>query len=335
MWVKLTCCRFQSNEIQLQGPVPNELYHRYVEFKPFVAGMFRGKGLRGRLLNAALHTQHSRIYCFDPETKYGELEGPGEKMTLKFLDMVHYDKGGRIFTYVITLDGLFRFTETGKEFGIDLLSKHTMHSDVNIYIAFSGEFLIRRLKEPHKSASSPEQETHPADDVPGGPPDDDPPKHAKHYELIIDNDSGTYRPDKSLLPVLHDFLKKNFPDLHVQTYACDDKELEKIKKEQTETKSREGDHMVFGQQSDASSISSSEASDLADRADAYDADGAAAQGDANKGVLGKTVEGLEKPKQFAKRAIPNGLKERAQREKREEEADEHENEEIREGKAHE
>jgi hypothetical protein len=33
---------------------------------------------------------------------------------------------------VITLDGMFRFTETGKEFGIDMLSKHTMHSDVNV-----------------------------------------------------------------------------------------------------------------------------------------------------------------------------------------------------------
>lgn len=53
-------------------------------------------------------------------------------MTLQFLDMVHYDTGGRLFTYVITLDGMFRFTETGKEFGIDLLSKHTMHSDVQV-----------------------------------------------------------------------------------------------------------------------------------------------------------------------------------------------------------
>ena len=314
--------RFQANEMQLRGPVPNELYHRYVEFKPFVAGMFRGKGLRGRLLNTALHTQHARIYCFDPQTKYGELEGPGEAMTLQFLDMVHYDKGGRIFTYVITLDGLFRFTETGKEFGIDLLSKHTMHSDVNIYIAFSGEFLVRRLKKPEKSAEAPEQETHPADDIPGGPPDDAPPKDPKHYELVIDNDSGTYRPDKALLPKLHDFLKANLVGLHVQTYACDDKELEKIKKEQLETKGKEGDHMVFGQQSDGSSISSSDASDLEERAHAFDdEDGEAQHGDQSKGPLGKVVEGLEKPGQFAKRAVPDGLKEKHKREEREEAGD--------------
>lgn len=94
--------------------------------------MFHGSGLRGRILNKALHHQHARIYKYDTNTKYGELDGPGEDMALRFLDLVHYDQGGRLFTYVITLDGMFRFTETGKEFGIDLLSKHTMHSDVNV-----------------------------------------------------------------------------------------------------------------------------------------------------------------------------------------------------------
>lgn len=31
---------FQANQIQLRGPTPEKMYHRYVEFKPFVAGMF-------------------------------------------------------------------------------------------------------------------------------------------------------------------------------------------------------------------------------------------------------------------------------------------------------
>lgn len=124
---------FQANELQLQGPVPNELYHRYVEFKTFVGGMFEGTGPRGKLLHAALHKQHDRIYQFNKHSKYGILpDGPGRDMTLKFLEMAHFDQGGRIFTYVISLDGLMRFTETGKQFGIDLLSKHTMHSDVSV-----------------------------------------------------------------------------------------------------------------------------------------------------------------------------------------------------------
>jgi hypothetical protein len=139
--------------MQLQGPVPNELYHRYVEFKGFVGGMFQGRGPRGTMLHKALHHQHERIYNHNRRTKYGELpDGPGRDMTLRFLDMAHFDQGGRIFTYVIALDGLFRFTETGKEFGIDMLSKHTMHSDVNV--SFNLRYRAKSRSILHGAASS-------------------------------------------------------------------------------------------------------------------------------------------------------------------------------------
>ena len=105
--------------MQLSGPVPDELYHRYVEFKPFVAGMFTAHSLSGRILNRALHHQHARIYNHDRSTTYGVFPEPSIEMTKKFLEFAHYDQGGRIFTYVITLDGQWRFTETGKEFGIE------------------------------------------------------------------------------------------------------------------------------------------------------------------------------------------------------------------------
>lgn len=109
-----------------------------MDFKPFVSGMFTAKGIRGKILNKALHHQHERLYNYDRQTEYGvfpeteEGKDPDQEVTKKFLDLVHHDQGARIFTFIITLDGLFRFTETGKEFGIDLLSKHTMHSDVNV-----------------------------------------------------------------------------------------------------------------------------------------------------------------------------------------------------------
>ncbi len=97
--------------------------------------MFNKTGPRGRILNKALHHQHARLYNFDKRTVIGTFDqGPCEAMTRKFLDMAHFDQGGRMFTYVLTSDALLRFTETGKEFGIDLLSKHTMHSDVNVYM---------------------------------------------------------------------------------------------------------------------------------------------------------------------------------------------------------
>ncbi|KAI4209083.1 MAG: hypothetical protein LQ351_007948 [Letrouitia transgressa] len=262
---------FQANQLQLAGPVPHQLYHRYVEFKPFVAGMFNAKSLRGRILNRALHHQHSRIYNYDRSTVYGSFPSPSKDMTLKFLELVHYDKGGRIFTYVITLDGLWRFTETGKEFGIDLLSKHTMHSDVNIYIAFSGEFFIHRLKSPHKDPEDQEQETHPPAEIEGGPPLSDPPVDPNYYVLYIDNDSGTYRPNAEMLPVLKKFLQRNLPGIKIITLDCqgDANKMGKLKQEQRERKKKEGKGQVF-KQDDGSSLSSSDESELEHRFDEND-----------------------------------------------------------------
>src|SRR5436190_7802767 len=125
------------------------LYHRYVEFRPSVASTFTSRGLPGRIFNRALHHQYARIYNHDQSTVYGVFPSPSLGLTKKFLEFVDYGRGGRLFTYVLTLDGQWRFTETGKEYRIDMLSKHTMHSNVSIYIAYSGEFFVRRLRHHH------------------------------------------------------------------------------------------------------------------------------------------------------------------------------------------
>lgn len=309
--------------MQLRGPVPAELYHRYVEFKPFVAGMFTSHSIRGRLLNRALHHQHSRIYNYDRMTKYGSFPEPTTDMTKLLLDLVHYDEGGRIFTYVLTLDGHFRFTETGKEFGIDLLSKHTMHSDVSIYIACSGEFFVRKIR--HPKTNSKEKEVDPLEGTHKPAPEsgmaeeerenkeidqltinqdgdeDDGHQNEKdeqkdkdkekdknkdsdsneaskerstkdtdpsHYELIIDNDSGTYRPNGKKLHLLRDFLKENLPALKVVTLDCqaDEKRMKKLKDEQRERKKSTRTQVMFMQNSSMSSVSSSDEEDLAARA---------------------------------------------------------------------
>lgn len=270
---------FQANEIQLQGPVPKELYHRFVEFKPWVKKMFTASGILGWFASKALHAQHDRVYHFDRNTKWGRLpDNPGKELTKFFLEQVHYDQGGRIFTYVITLDGVWRFTETGKEFGIDMLSKHTMHSDVAVYIAFSGEFFIRRLKKPAEppapepveeaSQSHPPQheqnQSHPPKEIDGGAPKEDSPKDTRYYELVIDNDSGTYRPNAALLPLLKKFLAMHMPGLHILVLDCqkDADRMNKMKDEQRERKKAEGDGIVYLQGDDGSSISSSDEEDL-------------------------------------------------------------------------
>ncbi|KUI57794.1 hypothetical protein VP1G_05075 [Cytospora mali] len=259
---------FQANEIQLSGPVPEHLYHRYVEFRPWVGSMFTGKGLRGKVLHKALHKQHDRIYNFNQSTQWGTIQSCTEEASLQFLRLAHFDEGGRVFTYVLTLDGLLRFTETGKEFGIDFLSKHTMHSDVATYIACSGEFFIRRLAKAdateHQGDPHVHEPTHPNQELPDGPPVNPPPADPRHYQLIIDNDSGTYRPDKRTLPFLHEFLKRNFPGLGIVVLHWEDPEDQKLKDKQRETKKKEGKsvHLVQNRSPDSSSISSSDESRL-------------------------------------------------------------------------
>lgn len=251
--------------MQLKGPVPPKLYHRYVEFKPFVGLMFGNTGVRGRILNLALHKQHARVYNFNSSTQYGNFEGCSEEASKQFLRMVHFDEGGRIFTYVLTLDGLFRFTETGKEFGVDMLSKHTMHSDVETYIACSGEFFIRRLQHPDSSDDpNPPERTHPDEDLSGGPPNSDPPGNPAYYQLIIDNDSGTYRPDKSILPELKKYMEWNFPGIGVIAMHWEEKELQDMKANQRDVKKKEGRMVNMVMNRSQSSISSAE-SELDDR----------------------------------------------------------------------
>ena len=192
---------------------------------------------------------------------------------------------------MLTLDGIWRFTETGKEFGIDLLSKHTMHSDVNIYIAFSGEFFIRQLKTPNKGGSPDDQPTHPPTDIENGRPQDKPPKDPAYYSLIIDNDSGTYRPNAKVLPQLKEFLQKNLPGLKIVTLDCtgDKEKMDKWKTEQRERKKAEGKNVAMVQPDSSSSSSSSDEDDL-DRQEAIAAGkGKPSTKDKVKGKLGEPV----------------------------------------------
>lgn len=251
-----------------------------------MAGMFTSHSLRGRILNRALHHQHARIYNFDRSTMTGTFEQPCTEFTQLFLDFVDHGRRGRIFTYVLTLDGQFRFTETGKEFGIDLLSKHTMHSDVSIYIAFSGEFFVRlrkkhsrRLRQSITSVDSrPSRDSRDSRDEDDGELESDTVDHdtdkepvgdCTAYELIIDNDSGTYRPNADKLPLLREYMSMNFPGLHITTLDCqkDEERMNRLKDHRRAEKQRARENIVYTQQmgDSASSLSSSDEEEMRDR----------------------------------------------------------------------
>lgn len=241
---------FQANKLQLGGPVPEELRHEYVGYRPFITWLFTRRGVRGKIIHWGLHRQYMFVYYYNKTTEYGVVgvaedpESPSaikdsdakdngdakkdddtkdaeaqpsadssspspdteadearleKNIATRFLEMTHWGEGGRLFTYIITLDGEWRFTETGEEFAIDMLSKHSMHSDISPEIAYSGEFFVQKKEggdtdgnqlfedgvkdgegdagpSSHSDASSPSVEVRP--------------RNPKFYELVIDNDSG-------------------------------------------------------------------------------------------------------------------------------------------------
>lgn len=231
---RLTTTSFIANRLQLTGPVPAALRHRYVSYRPFIGWMFTKSGIKGRLLHRALHDQYATIYGYGGDTEWGVVE-PSDGQDVesafaeKFLRMTSFGTRGRLFTYVITLGGEMRFTETGEELAIDLLSKHSMHADGAKEIAYSGEFFVRLMER----YSGEDEGDDLADEPRGGDP--------RHYELVIDNNSGTYRPRKELLPVLGEFLasEDNFGGLgRVLTMDGFDETMVKWKEERKERKMR-------------------------------------------------------------------------------------------------
>jgi RNase P protein component len=103
----------------------------------------------------------------------------------EFLELIHHGfKRGRpkFFTYVI--DGNeFRFSETGVTFTRDFASKHAVHANASRSVVYAGEFHVYN--------------------------------NADKHILVIDNGSGTFSPDSSLLTSLQSLLQQNFPGLEV------------------------------------------------------------------------------------------------------------------------
>lgn len=137
----LSSTTFIANKLQLTGPVPRELRHRYVGYRPFIDWMFDDSGIAGRILYHGLHQQHRTVYKCDKTTVWGVIDDTGvdidkpppapssssgngkdagvgrhrmlwepteessAALARAFLDMTAWGEGGKLFTYVITLDG--------------------------------------------------------------------------------------------------------------------------------------------------------------------------------------------------------------------------------------
>jgi hypothetical protein len=110
------------------------------------------------------------------------------------LELLKYGKRNnkaRMFTYVLKTARLY-IAETGADFFLDMNSKHAMHANADEEVVYAGELHLRRRV------------------VEGG--------GASEYTLVLDNNSGTYAPDKDHLPLLREVFMRNFANLNVEAY---------------------------------------------------------------------------------------------------------------------
>lgn len=148
-------------------------------------------------VRSTIQAGHKMLYARATTNGFGVISDRKDIMSL-----LHGGKPGSptahrvkpaVYTYVIAVDDdSFRFSETGAAFFVDFASKHALHANCAEYVRYSGEFHPRPVGG--WAAFS-----------------DDTPDDAVAWELVIDNNSGTYSPSPLLLPNLKDLLEYNFP----------------------------------------------------------------------------------------------------------------------------
>ncbi|KAG9318003.1 hypothetical protein JVU11DRAFT_64 [Chiua virens] len=112
-----------------------------------------------------------------------------------------------VYTYVIsTDDDSLRFSETGAAFFVDFASKHALHSNCAKTVRYSGEFHPRPVGGWARFSDSVRDEE-------------------VGWELVIDNNSGTYSPDPALLPKVKEIVELNFTGFDVIVVRHDDPAL--------------------------------------------------------------------------------------------------------------
>ncbi|VDC07237.1 unnamed protein product [Peniophora sp. CBMAI 1063] len=160
-----------------------------------------GTGPSSFAVRSSIKTGHSLLYARSTRNGFGTIQtakdvtdllcGGGRSSGPR--ELAKHRVKPAVYTYVIAPeDETFRFSETGAAFFVDFASKHALHANCSEKVYYSGEF-HPRPKGGWASFS------------------DDTPDDQVEWELVIDNNSGTYSPDKEMLPALQACLSYNFP----------------------------------------------------------------------------------------------------------------------------
>lgn len=162
-------------------------------------------------VRSTIQAGHRMLYARGTRNGFGVISDAKDVMTLLHGGKPDSPTAHRVkpavYTYIISVDDdSFRFSETGAAFFVDFASKHALHSNCNQYVRYSGEF-------------------HPRPEGGWQNFSDDTPDDQIRWELVIDNNSGTYSPSPLLLPNLKELLEYNFPGFTVCAYDFNDPRL--------------------------------------------------------------------------------------------------------------
>ncbi|KAF3920527.1 hypothetical protein ABW20_dc0108782 [Dactylellina cionopaga] len=222
---------FKAYKVSLIHPPPFST----LQFEADIAHSkaFDPSKLHYRILRHLVRKQYQNIYGHDKNTEYGswwdsEDVGPG---LVELLQPVE----NKLFTFVITTDGEWRFCETGDDYKINHLSKHGMHANGKSKVVWGGEFFVK-FENATSDEDIPDAEIY----SPGGD-EERVEKKRGGWKIYLDNDSGTYSPDKDKIGDFRQFMAKNLRGIEVVVKNFKDEKLKEAKKEQKGTEEENGD----------------------------------------------------------------------------------------------
>lgn len=174
------------------------------------------EGPASAAIRAVKHNAHRMLYARAVSNTFGVLEQPSDVFQLLHgssadglgapSPFAHRIKPA-VYTYVIAVnDDSMRFSETGARYLVNMVSKHWLHSDCAEAVRFAGEF-------------------HPRPEGGWDKFSDDKRDEDVRWELVIDNNSGTYAPKKEMLPALKKVLEMNFPGFTILALDREDPEV--------------------------------------------------------------------------------------------------------------
>ncbi|KAF3188919.1 hypothetical protein TWF225_003291 [Orbilia oligospora] len=222
---------FKAYKIALVHPPPSKSLQFHADMSHSKA--FDPSKLHYRFFRHLVRKQYQNIYGHDNNTVYGAWDDSND-VGQGLVDLLQPVEN-KLFTFVITTNGEWRFCETGDEYKINHLSKHGMHSNGEEKVAWSGEFFIRfdkdvtveDVKDAKMYARDGEQAKAGGEkaNIAGVQPQG-------RWKIYLDNDSGTYSPDKGKVDTFREFMAQNLKGIEVVVKNFKDEGLMRAKKEQ-------------------------------------------------------------------------------------------------------